>query len=66
MRTARKIILRTMAATAGALLLVVVAWAIDTNRHDGRVMRNVTLAGRDIGGLDRAELAKEVARLAER
>ena len=66
MRTARTIILRSLAAVAALVVLVVVAWAVDTARHEGRVMRHVTLAGRDVGGLDRAELSKEVARLADR
>lgn len=66
MGTARKILFRSVASLAGLVLVVVVAWAIDTNRHEGKVMRNVTLAGRDVGGLNRAELSREVSRLADR
>ncbi|MDP9404836.1 MAG: VanW family protein [Actinomycetota bacterium] len=66
MRTGRSIVFRGLGAAAGLFLLVVLAWVIDTNRHQGRVVRNVTLAGRDVSGLNRAELSREVARLAER
>lgn len=66
MRTARTIVLRALGAVTGLLLLLLLAWAVDTNRHDGRVLRNVTLAGRSVGGLERAELSRQVARLADR
>lgn len=66
MRTTMRIFLRVVGAMAGLLLLVVVAWMIDTNSHEGRVVRNVTVSGRDVGGLHRAEVAKEVDILADR
>src|SRR5687767_8842714 len=49
-----------------ALLLggVTAAWAIDSRAHDDAVMRNVTLNGVNVGGMTRAELKEEVARLA--
>ncbi|HVE46154.1 MAG TPA: VanW family protein [Acidimicrobiales bacterium] len=66
MRTVKRFVLRAFGAAAGLLLLLVVGWMVDTNRHEGKVLRNVTLAGRDVGGLDRPALSKEVALLAER
>src|SRR5687767_4886545 len=66
MRTAKTIVLRALGAVFGLFLLVVLAWAVDTNSHDGKVLRNVTLAGRDVGGMNRAKLSAEVARLADR
>lgn len=66
MRTAKTIVLRVLVSVVGLLLLVVLAWLADTNRPDGEVLRNVTLAGRRVGGMDRAELSAEVARLADR
>ncbi len=46
------------------LLGVGAAWALDGHAHDGRVARNVALAGRDIGGMKRSELDAAVERLA--
>lgn len=66
MRTAGRIVGRGLGAVAGIVLIVALAWVVDTNRHEGRVLRNVTLAGRDVGGMNRATLSKEVGRLAER
>ncbi len=45
------------------LLLLVLAWAVDTS--SGAVARNVTLAGVDIGGLSEDELAGRVGDVAE-
>ncbi len=39
-----------------ALVLLVGAWAIDTAALSGQVMRNVHVAGRDVGGLGEASL----------
>lgn len=66
MRTAKTIVFRALGAVFGLFLLVVLAWVVDTNSHDGEVLRNVTLAGRDVGGMNRAKLSAEVARLADR
>lgn len=66
MGTAKTIVVRVLGAVVGLFLLVVLAWVADTNRHDGEVLRNVTLAGRAVGGMDRAELSAEVVRLADR
>jgi vancomycin resistance protein YoaR len=42
------------------VLVLLGAWAIDTSRRDGEVPRNVTVAGRAVGGLTEAELRKTV------
>jgi vancomycin resistance protein YoaR len=39
-----------------ALVLLIGAWAIDTAALSGQVMRNVQVAGRDVGGLGEASL----------
>jgi vancomycin resistance protein YoaR len=56
------------AAPVLALVLLIVAWAIDTAALSGQVRRNVEVAGRPVGGLGEASLpevmnsiAKEVA-----
>ena len=61
MRRLRKILLIALAALFGLVVLVVVAWAVDTRRHDDRVTRNVDLAGVSVGGMTRAQLANAVA-----
>ncbi len=48
----------------GFLLAVCAAWGVDTYLSRDRVGRNVTLAGRPIGGMERPALADAVARLA--
>ncbi|MDP9387853.1 MAG: VanW family protein [Actinomycetota bacterium] len=62
----RRIALSLLVLVAVAGLLVVAAWAIDTSQHEGRVPRNVTLAGQGVGGMSRDEVAAVVARLAPR
>jgi vancomycin resistance protein YoaR len=48
-----------------ALAAVVVGVAVlDLSRHDGRVLRHVTLAGHDVSGMDEAQLRKVVADVA--
>jgi len=64
MRRARRFFLYVLALVAGLASVIVVAWAVDTHRSDAGVARNVTVAGRDVGGLDRAELAGVVAGVA--
>ncbi|MGQ0521132.1 MAG: VanW family protein [Actinomycetota bacterium] len=66
MRGARRLVLSALVAVAGLLALVGAAWALDTSRSDGEVLRNVTLGGRDIGGLTRDRLAAVVHELAAR
>lgn len=44
--------------------IVAAAWLIDANRHDGRVLRRVELAGRDVGGLTPVQLRRVVSRVA--
>jgi len=52
-------------ACAGTLLGAILAvWAIDMELHQGRVRRNVTLAGRPVGGLAPGALGTVVAELA--
>jgi len=66
MRRLRKILLIALAAVAGLFVVLMVAWSIDSRRHDNRVARNVDIAGIPIGGMTRAELEPVVARVAER
>jgi len=61
-----KTIVRALGAMGALVLAIALVWAVDTNRHEGRVLRNVTLAGREVGGLDRAKLAAAVRQLAGR
>ncbi len=60
-----KIALWVLAILVALMLVMAVAWAIDSRRHDG-VQRNVTLAGERIGGLSRVELRTVVDRTASR
>jgi vancomycin resistance protein YoaR len=50
-------LLVALGVVAGVVLAVVVAWGIDLRAHDGKVVRNVELAGRMVGGLRAAEVA---------
>jgi len=43
-----------------AILLVVAAWAIDTGASGGEVLRNVSLAGRPVGGMDATDLLEHL------
>lgn len=47
------------------VLALVVAWGVDSWLHRDQVARNTELAGRDVGGMDRSELSRAVATLAE-
>lgn len=64
-RRGRRIVL-TLAVVVPVLLLgaAVAAWAVDT-KDDGRVVRNVTVAGVDVGTMTEAELTDTVAELAD-
>lgn len=64
MRRTSRFFVIALALVAGLAAVVVVAWAADMNRSEGLVARNVTLAGRDVGGLDRSRLAAVVADVA--
>ena len=57
-------LLVALAALAGVVLVVVIAWGIDLRAHDGEVVRNTELAGRDIGGMTRAQVARVVTDVA--
>ena len=46
------------------LLLAVGAWALDARAAEGEPVRNVEVAGRDVGGLDRRSLDASLAELA--
>ncbi|MFP5320231.1 MAG: VanW family protein [Acidimicrobiia bacterium] len=43
-----------------AVLVVVAAWAIDTGASEGQVLRNVTVAGRAVGGMDANDLVEQL------
>lgn len=47
------------------LALLLFAWGVDSWLHRDQVARNTVLAGIDVGGMDRAELRRTVAKLAE-
>ena len=47
------------------LVLLIVAWAVDTATHSGQVLRNVELAGTSVDGTKEDELPQLVAGLAE-
>jgi vancomycin resistance protein YoaR len=49
----------------GVIVVLFVAWAIDSAMHSGEVMRNVSVAGEPVGGLDETELRAVVTTLAE-
>jgi vancomycin resistance protein YoaR len=63
-RRALRPFLVALGVPAGLVALVLVAWAVDLKAHDGQVVRRVTLAGRPIGRLSEAALAKVVAGVA--
>jgi vancomycin resistance protein YoaR len=52
-------------AIAGALVLLVAAWAIDTGLHSGGAMRNVALDGHEVGGLSQSDLSTVVEAMRE-
>src|SRR5687767_2366133 len=66
MRRALIVSLVALAAVLGAVVLVLVAWSVDTGRRSDRVVRNVELAGRPIGGMSRAQLTAVVRDVAQR
>jgi vancomycin resistance protein YoaR len=66
MRRALFAALVALAAVLGVVVLVLVAWSIDTGRRSDRVVRNVELAGRAVGGMSRAELTAVVREVAAR
>ena len=59
----RQLIWAAAIAPVAAVLLVVAAWAIDTGMSGGEVVRNVHLAGEDVGGLDSSDLLERVESL---
>ncbi|HZQ27688.1 MAG TPA: peptidoglycan binding domain-containing protein, partial [Acidimicrobiales bacterium] len=65
MRRILKFFLIGLAVAAGLLGAIVAAWTIDTRGAHTRVARNVTLAGRPVGGLSRAALTAVVQRVTD-
>src|SRR3546814_17673774 len=61
----RQLIWAAAIAPVAALLVVIAAWAIDTGMSGGEVVRNVRLAGRDVGGLAASDLLEPVESLDE-
>ena len=66
MRRLQKALFIALGTVAGLWLLVVAAWALDSRGHDGKVARNVELAGAPVGGLTRPALKTKVDQLALR
>jgi vancomycin resistance protein YoaR len=64
-RGARRFFLFALVAVAGLVAVVTAAWAVDTGRAQGKVVRNVSLGGRDVGGMSRTELDAAVRALSE-
>ena len=62
MRRARRFFLIALALVVGVTTLVVAAWALDTSRSDGKVARSVTVAGKDVSGLDRRSEERRVGK----
>jgi vancomycin resistance protein YoaR len=60
MAGARRIALVSLAGLGGLLFLLLAGWAVDTSVNGGRVSRNVTVAGRDVGGFSRSRVAATV------
>ena len=61
---ARRVVVLSLGGVLGLLALVCAAWGIDSYLNRDRVGRNVTLAGRPVGGMEAPALAEAVARLA--
>jgi vancomycin resistance protein YoaR len=61
----RQLIWAAAIAPVAAVLVVIAAWAIDTGMSGGEVVRNVRLAGHDVGGLDASDLLEHVESLDE-
>jgi vancomycin resistance protein YoaR len=59
-------LLRIVAVAAVAVAVVVALFLVDTNAHEGKVGRNVTLGGRSVAGLRPAALDQAVVDLAAR
>ena len=53
-----------LAAVLGLAIVVVGAWAVDLNAHEGKVLRRVELNGREVGGLTEAQLRRVVDEIA--
>jgi len=64
--TRTRVLLITLGVPLALLLVLYIAWAVDTQGGGDEVVRNVDLAGRPVGGLGRAELASVVSQVAER
>src|SRR5436190_15470303 len=65
MRRIHRVCLVALAAVATGIVLVSVAWAVDSAMAGGKVARNTKIAGRSAGGLSRAPLTKLVTAVAD-
>jgi vancomycin resistance protein YoaR len=54
-----------IAVPVAVVVLLLGAWTVDARGHDGRVARNVSLAGHGVGGDSREELTAEVRNQAD-
>ena len=59
----RRLFWTSVLAPVVLVLAIVAAWAIDTGAAGGQVLRNVELAGHDVGGMGSDDLLKEVETL---
>ena len=62
--TALRVVILLVLAPLVALVLAVGAWALDARAAQGEPLRNVGVAGRDVGGLGRRALDATLAELA--
>ncbi len=64
MASVRRTAFVSLAVLGGLFFLLLAAWAVDTSVNGGRVSRNVTVGGRDVGGFSRDRVATVVGQLA--
>lgn len=63
MKNRRRIVWTATLAPVVLLLALVAAWAIDTGAAGGQVVRNVEVAGTDVGGLESEALLAQITEL---
>ena len=64
-RRARRTLIIAVTTVFALVVAFFAAWGIDSSRSSGAVPRNVGLLGRDIGGLDAAQLSRATTEVAE-
>lgn len=64
-RLALRVVLGLVLVPAVVVVLALGAWALDSRAAEGEAVRNVEVAGRRVGGLDRAQLGATLASIAE-